>query len=276
MPPLGYDGSVTLVRVAGAPGDGASEVVDVIGVVADGIRRAAADTSGDLGIVVDDAAGPLDAPTTESLVLAVAVAAPGDDVLHLVHEDFGRQVEALDAQIVEVALRWHPDDPADVKKVQAQELVRLGAWLHETRRRLLVDLRVARSGAHAARDGAGAGDDVAELTRRVVVELHDLGIEPDLWALPSIGDAEAAASLAALVADEGRDAVGLLLAADGDDPAGEAPSEAAAYRGSVVGRDVWEAAVAAHRAGTATREEAIARIAEAIIGAAAPFNDVRG
>jgi hypothetical protein len=102
----------------------------------------------------------------------------------------------------------------------------------------------------------------------VVREIRDLGVEADVWSVAPPVDRESATELAAVVADEGRDRVGLIVRLGrGTDPAAAATwSGVAAYRGAVLGPDVWSDELAALAAGDLTRDEAARIIGDRLAG----------
>lgn len=281
MPPIGYDGPLSLLALDEGAGtrDG-----DDLRSVLDAWAQLRTQRGATYGVVLDETRGAdlARAAAGAGLVLAMPLEAPARDGLELAHGDaFAQHVESFHLDVAKVALRWHPADPADHKKAQAQQLVRVAAWLHETGRPLLVDLHVPPSADDldaVAGDAERAADEVVpELTERVITEIHDLGIEADLWALAAGGDA---AALASLVVSEGRDHVGILVAERDRDPEvlrrwmSQAAAEPA-YRGVYVGRRSWGDASSAPN-DDARGEDVAARTGEALARSVARFEDARG
>jgi myo-inositol catabolism protein IolC len=224
-----------------------------------------------LGMLVDDRDGRslLDRAAAAGWIRAVPVAARGSDTFALAHGDgFARHLEDLDVPLAHVGLSWNVGHPPEERKAQVMELARLAAWLHETDRKLLVDLgvpAVASDLDQVAGDRARFRQELHPgLVRRAVQELRDLGVEPDLWVVDPTGTDEDAAALAALALEAGRDDVALLVADAADDTAVRRAAAVTGYRGVVVGRSSWADPLAALAAGRATREETVRAIGAAV------------
>jgi myo-inositol catabolism protein IolC len=164
-------------------------------------------------------------------------------------ERFGGHLDELGADIAAVALDWNPADDPDHKKARVLVLVKLAAWLHETDRELLVDLRVPATTTDLDEVD---GDDRRyrterrpELIARAMQELRDLGVEVDLWVVDRPADRDAAKELAASALDEGRDEVAILVEAREDDAPEGSVATVTGYRGEVVGRAAWARRTAA-------------------------------
>lgn len=243
-------------------------------VVLDALEHAGATAgvaSSELAVLVDDRAGADVAREAEDRGFTIVLAADDrrQDRFALAHdEDFGSRIEDLDPTVTAVRLRWHPDDAPEVKKSQALGLTRLGAWLHETDRALLIELDVPPTDA----DLASVDGDAERYRRRVrpghareaLREVRELGVEADLWAVPGSADAADAAALGELVRDAGRDRVSVLVgdATAGDDDVIRACASAAAYRGAVLGPDLWATELRADLDDEGTRAEAARAIGD--------------
>jgi 5-dehydro-2-deoxygluconokinase len=271
---LGYDRRLFLLPLE-QPGEpvagrsdvpGGADVDDLEGVLLDALEHAATAA----GIDVDEVAvlvdGTLGAEvarevTARRLTLAVPVDDRAEERFTFAHgEGFARHIETLGPDLSSVRVRWHPDDDPDVKKEQALGLTKLAAWLHETERRLLVELLVAETDAGGAADVGGTSR-VPEAVR----EIRGLGIEADVWSLPGPLDRDQAQALGEVVADEGRDRVAAIVRLQGIDriePVAAACAGIPAYRGVVLGPDAWSTEVAALAAGEVGRDETVHAIGE--------------
>jgi hypothetical protein len=225
----------------------------------------------DAAVVVGDGwpAEVVDAVRTRGLRLVVPADDRREERFVFAHGDgFGRHIEEVGPDLSSVRVRWHPEDEPEVKKEQALGLTKLAAWLHETDRRLLIELEVA-----PPTEGA---DDV-DRTPEVVREIRDLGVEADVWSVASPLDPGSATGLAEVVTDEGRDRVGLVVrTGDGTAPTGavEALAGIGAYRGVELGPEVWSGPLAALAAGDVDPDQAARtigdRLARIIERSAAP------
>jgi myo-inositol catabolism protein IolC len=212
---------------------------------------------------------------------AVPVAAPDQDTFALEHgDDFARHLEAVEASVAHVALSWNVGHPPEERKAQVMELARLAAWLHETDRKLLVDLTVPAVPSDLEQvDGDRSrfrAERHPELVRRAVQEIRDLGVEPDLWIVDPSGSADDLAELAALAQEAGRDEVALLVADAAADAAIRRAAAITGYRGVVVGRSSWGDPLAALDAGQADRDGTIRSIAANVRRRLEVFSDAAG
>jgi myo-inositol catabolism protein IolC len=154
-------------------------------------------------------------------------------------------------------------------------LAKLAAWVHETDRKLLLDLGVPpvdtdleqADGDHTRyRTELRPG-----LVRRAVQEIRELGAEADVWVTEPTGTVDELAELSDLAREAGRDDVALLLA-DGTDDAGcRAAAGLTGYRGFVAGRSIWAEPLAALDAASTSRDEAVRAIEAAFRRRLEPF-----
>ncbi len=228
-----------------------------------------------LGVLVDEelGAGVARAVADAEVQLAMPVERAGRRLLELEHdEDWARHIDAFDPNLVKALVRWNPGDDAETKRAQAQLLSRVGAWLHQTHRRLLLELLVPASDDDLARvDGDHDRYDTElrpELTRRAIREIRDLGIEPDVWQIEGVDEPADAEALAAMVRDEDHDGEVALVLGDAEDEqrfehrlrtTGSLPGIA----GLAVGRPAWEQHLVAYQEGEVDREVAVERIGAA-------------
>jgi myo-inositol catabolism protein IolC len=279
--PLGDDGTLVLFTLepTGRRGD--------LPVSLDALERActvgSVPTARVVVLVADaDAATATEQVRARGFSLALALDDRDQERFTLAHgEDFARPVEELAPDVCAVRVRWHPDDEPDVKKAQALGLTKLGAWLHETDRHLLIELTVPPTDA----DLEQVAGDVARYERDhrpghtldAVREIRDLGTEADLWSVPASADREAVAALDELVRDGGRDRVGVVVEVEPgtDDARLRAAAAAPAYRGVSLRSSSWSEELASVDAGALTHDEAARTIGDRLaaiidLAAAAP------
>jgi hypothetical protein len=175
----------------------AADLLDTV----DAVRSDLGLAPSDVGVLLADAdrdAAALVACRERGFATVAVLERPGAGTLELRQgDDFADHVERLGADLASARLRWHPDDDADHKKAQALTLTRVAAWLHETGRRLLLEVVVPGEGDDATPD--------AEVVRRAVREIRELGTEADRWAVVHGG--RTASDLVELARDGGRDHV---------------------------------------------------------------------
>lgn len=266
---LGYDRRLFLLPLEqpGEPVVGRSappvggDLEDREPVLLEALAHAAATAGLDIDEVaalVDGSLGPELAREVSArrLTLAVPVDDRAEDRFAFAHGDaFAEHIEQVGPALSSVRLRWHPDDDPEVKKAQALGLTKLAAWLHETDRRLLIELLVI------APDG---GDDAAR-TPEVVREIRGLGIEADVWSVAGPTDRSDAEQLAEVVVDEGRDRVAAIVRLPETDliePVAAACAGIAAYRGVVFGPRIWEHELITDASGARDRERTVRTIAD--------------
>jgi myo-inositol catabolism protein IolC len=286
---LGYDGKLFILAIddlagtdtsltagEGAGAERSDRAREARQLVFDGLQRACdrvAIPRRQVAILVDEQLGRDVARAVQEhgITLALAVGRADQDVFDLADgEDFGAHITDVDPDLVAVAVRWNAGDAPDVKRTQARRLATLGAWLHQTGRSLLFELRVPATEEELAQVDGDAARYAAErrpaATRRAIAEIRDLGVDADVWAVEGAMDRADADALGALVRDEGRDQVGaLVLARDEQVTVDQAFQQAAAldaYQGFVIGRPLWSSAIVAHLAGDLGRDEAADRIAD--------------
>jgi myo-inositol catabolism protein IolC len=228
-----------------------------------------------LGVLVDEelGAGVARAAADAEVQLAMPIERAGRRLLELEHdENWARHIDAFDPGLGKALVRWNPGDDAETKRAQAQLLSRVGAWLHQTHRRLVVELLVPATDDDLARvDGDEDRYDTErrpELTRRAIREIRDLGIEPDVWQIEGVDDPADAEALSAMIRDEGRDGeVALVLGNLEDEQRFEQRLRTTCplpgIAGLAVGRPAWERHLVAYHEGEIDRDTAVERIGRA-------------
>jgi hypothetical protein len=222
----------------------------------------------ELAVLVDGGDGPPSGLRDREIIRALTVGRTDDATLELgLDEGFGDHLEDVGATIARIELTWNPGQPPASKKSQVMRLAKLAAWVHETDRKLLLDLAVPpvendleqTEGDHARyRTELRPG-----LVRRAVQEIRELGVEVDAWVTEPTGTAEELAELSDLAREAGRDDVALLLADGTDDATSRAAAGLTGYRGFVAGRSIWAEPLAALDAASMSRDETVRAIGTA-------------
>jgi myo-inositol catabolism protein IolC len=186
-------------------------------------------------------------------------------------EEFGRHVEAFDPTFCKVLVRYNPAGDRALNRRQAGRLKRLSDFLAaRDRSRFMFELLVPADPAQLERLGGDRTTYDLELRPRLMVEaireLQEAGVEPDLWKVEGLDRRADCQAVVRAARGEGRERVGCIVLGRGADEqkvrdwlgvAAGVPG----FVGFAVGRtDFWQPLVA-WRAGTATREQAVAEIA---------------
>jgi myo-inositol catabolism protein IolC len=266
---LGYDGKLYILafdhrgsfqkKMFGIEGDPSEEeterIADAKHLIFEGMLGAVADGADPsvTGVLVDEQFGaprntPADAKQ-RGLLLAMPVEKSGQPEFDFEYgEDFGAHIERFDPDFSKVLVRYNPDGDADMNRRQAERLKRLSDWLHEHDRRFLFELLVPADDQQLEQVGGDSDRFDAELRpelmRRAIVELQDIGVEPDIWKIEGIDTQEDCARIAATCRRDGRDGViCVVLGRGADDKKVEhwlrqgAPVEG--YAGFAIGRTIW-------------------------------------
>ena len=186
-------------------------------------------------------------------------------------EDFAAHIEKFHPTFSKVLVRYNPGGDAELNRQQAARLKRLSDYLRQANRSLFMfELLVP---AEKAQLDQVKGDKKAydlelrpKLMEQAIGELQDAGVEPDIWKIEGLDCREDCETVVAAARRDGREKVGCIILGRGEDEqkVREWLSTAAAVPGFIgfaVGRtDFWDPLVA-WRDGKATREEAVAAIA---------------
>src|SRR5438067_3989281 len=142
------------------------------------------------GILVDEEFGAdiVRRAKKEGYNFAMPVEKSGQDEFDFQYgDDFGSHIEEFDPTFSKVLVRYNVDGDRGMNERQAGRLKRLGDWLHDNGRKFLFELLVP---ATEKQLGSVGGDDDRydkevrpELMRRAIAELHERGVEPDIWKI---------------------------------------------------------------------------------------------
>jgi len=226
------------------------------------------------GILVDEQFGAaiLRDAASEGVATACPAEKSGQEEFDFEYgEDFARHVEAFAPTFCKVLVRYNPEGDARVNRIQAQRLKRLSDYLAGANKsRFMFELLVPPERAQLDRLGGDKHAYDLELRPRLMVqaieELQTAGVEPDLWKIEGLDSRSDCERIVAAARRGGRDRVGCIILGRGEDDRkvrewlGTAAG-VAGFVGFAVGRtDFWEPLVA-WRAGTSSRDAAVAEIA---------------
>jgi myo-inositol catabolism protein IolC len=270
-----------LLGIEGRPGpQEAARITEAKAVIFEGLLRALDEgvPRDGAGVLVDEQYGADLARTArkEGLVLAMPVERSGQDEFDFEYgEAFGEHVEEFDPTFAKVLVRYNPDGDREVNARQLVRLERLSTWLHDRDRRLLFELLVPPTPSELE----GVGGDADRYDREVrpglvlqaIRDFHERGVEPDVWKIEGLERKEDCRSVADLARSAGRDEVGCVVLGRGANRDAverwlRAGAGVPGFVGFAVGRTIWHEALVAWRDGSASREDAAARIAETYRG----------
>ena len=264
---LGYEGNLYILafdhrgsfqkKMFGIEGDPTTEesetIADAKTVIFEGFRKAVekgAPKEG-AGLLVDEQFGGDIAKTAkkEGLMFAMPVEKSGQNEFDFDYgEDFGKHIEEFDPTFVKVLVRYNPDGDKAMNERQTARLKKLCDWLHDNDRNFLFELLVPAEDAQL--ESVGGDTDRydkelrPELMLRTIQELHDAGIQPDIWKIEGIDKREDCERISELTRSGGRDnVVCVVLGRGADDDAVDHWLRQGAgvpgYVGFAIGRTIW-------------------------------------
>ncbi|MFN2545325.1 MAG: 2-deoxy-5-keto-D-gluconate 6-phosphate aldolase domain-containing protein [Actinomycetota bacterium] len=254
----------------------AERISDAKTVIFEGFQKAIDDgapkESG--GILVDEQFGAdiVRRAKKEGYLFAMPVEKSGQDEFDFQYgDDFGGHIEEFDPTFSKVLVRYNVEGDQGMNSRQSERLKRLGEWLHENGRKFLFELLVPAEESQLS--GVGGETDRydkelrPELMRRAVAELHERGVEPDIWKIEGIDKREDCETISAEVRKDGRDGVVCVVLGRGANEASvehwlKTGAGVAGYIGFAIGRTIWWDPLKSFVDGQMSRETAISGIAQ--------------
>jgi myo-inositol catabolism protein IolC len=241
---------------------------------------------GATGVLVDEQFGS-DIPELAKelgLKLARPIEKSGLSEFDFQYDDaFGEHIEADDADFSKVLVRLNPDGDAETNERQLARLKRLADWLHEHDRKFLFELLVpAEPDQLESVDGDSNRYDAElrpELMRRAIEQIHDYGIDVDVWKIEGVDAREDAQMLIAQTrTGEGREGVTSVLLGRGasDEKVDHWLQQAAPVEGFIgfaIGRSIWWDALKGFLDGDLERGAASDQIADSYLRFVKVYND---
>jgi myo-inositol catabolism protein IolC len=286
---LGYDGSLFILAfdhrgsfqkkffgITGEPNtEETATIADAKRVIFEGFGKAVADGAPKdaVGILVDEQFGAdlVREAKAAGLLFAMPVEKSGQEEFDFQYgAEFGAHIEEFDPTFNKVLVRYNPEGDQMMNERQSVRLKELGDWLHANDRTFLFELLVpATDGQLAQVDGDADRFDKEirpALMREAIAELHDAGVEPDIWKIEGIDTREDCEMIASATRVGGRDGVVCVVLGRGaDDTAVDHWLRQGAgvpgYVGFAIGRTIWWDPLKAFVDGTLPRDEASTQIA---------------
>jgi myo-inositol catabolism protein IolC len=225
------------------------------------------------GILVDEQFGAaiLRDAKAEGFITACAAEKSGQAEFDFQYgEDFARHVETFDPTFCKVLVRYNPEGNQALNQTQAGRLRRLSDYLaNRGKSRFMFELLVP---AEKAQLDSLHGDKAAydrELRPRLMVgaieQLQAAGVEPDLWKVEGLDRREDCQKIVATARAGGRASVGCIILGRGENEQKvtdwlRTAASVPGFIGFAIGRTDFWGPLVDWRAGTMTRDEAVATI----------------
>jgi myo-inositol catabolism protein IolC len=265
-----------LLGIEGRPGpEEAARITDAKAVIFEGLQRALDEGAprDAAGMLVDEQYGADLARQArkEGLVLAMPVEKSGQDEFDFEYgEAFGEHIEEFDPTFAKVLVRYNSDGDREMNARQLVRLERLSTWLHERDRKLLFELLVPPTPQQL--EGVGGDPDRYDrevrpgLVLQAIRDLHERGVEPDVWKIEGLEREEDCRAVADLARSGGRDGVVCVVLGRGANREAverwlRAGAGVPGFVGFAIGRTIWHEPLVAWRDSSVSREDAAARIA---------------
>jgi myo-inositol catabolism protein IolC len=265
-----------LFGIEGTPTPAESERIrEAKRIILDGLLVAAESApAGTVGALVDEENGAAVAREAKRLGLPFAMAAEKSSVPEFDFEygdDFARHIEAFEPDFVKILARYNPDGDRELNRRQAERLARLSDYLAPRTTKYLFELIVPPEPHQLAALDSDSERFATELRPQLaaaaIAELHEAGVEPDIWKVEGLDSAEDCRLVADAARAGGRDDVACVVLGAGADDATVAHwlRQAATVDGFVgfaIGRTIFWDALKGWLAGDTDRETAVETIAD--------------
>jgi myo-inositol catabolism protein IolC len=206
----------------------------------------------------------------EGVILAMPVEKSGQDEFDFEYaQDFGAHIEEFDPTFSKVLVRYNPQGDREMNARQMVRLKKLGDWLHQRDRKFLFELLVPAEPAQL--ESVGGDEDRFDkevrpaLMLQAIRDLHDGGVEPDVWKIEGLDRREDCRAIADLVRSAGREGVACVVLGRGADDAAvehwlRQGAGVPGYIGFAIGRTIWWDALKSYLDEETGREEAASTI----------------
>lgn len=150
-------------------------------------------------------------------------------------ENFAAHIEKFKPDFTKVLIRYNPKDSEELRQIQKEKLKMINDYSHNNNYKFLLEVLVppTREQLAEAEDSEEEYDKKlrANLTADVIHEMHDFGIEPDVWKLEGFSEKENYQKVILAIQSGERKKVGLVVLGRG---AGEHKVEEWLHVGSQV------------------------------------------
>jgi myo-inositol catabolism protein IolC len=251
-------------------------VVDSKRIIYEGFREAVGGgvAQASAGILVDEefGAGILRDAMRNGYVTALSTEKSGSDEFDFEYGTaFAQHIEAFNPTFAKVLVRYNPEGEAALNRRQTARLKELSDYCRTSGPLLMFELLVPATAAQMARVHGDKGIYDSQVRPGLMMQtlrtLQDAGIEPDIWKIEGLDRREDCERIVETARRDGRGEVGCIVLGRGADERKvvgwlETAAAVTGFIGFAVGRTTFWDAVADYEAHTATRQEAVSRVAQ--------------
>ncbi len=206
------------------------------------------------------------------VVTCVTVEKSGQDEFDFEYGDrFGDYLKQAAPTFAKVLVRYNPDGDARVNESQRRRLRTLSDYARAEGFKFMFELLIPATGRQLDSVGGDTRQYDVKLRPGLVVraihELHEAGVEPDVWKLEGVEDAKSARSIVAACRADGRGNVGLIVLGRGENERRvrqwlSVGAKTEGFIGFAVGRTVFWGPLVDFKDGRISRDEAVSHIAD--------------
>ena len=227
----------------------------------------------DAGILVDEEFGEAILADARERGIATAVATErsgGDEYAFEYGDDWAARLDAMQPTFAKALVRYNPDGDTALNARQTARLRLLSEHCRARELHFMFELLVPATDAQL--ETAGGDKTVFDrdarplLMDRAIRELQDAGVEPDIWKIEGLSEADDCRRIVATARRDGRDATACIVLGRGADEAQvirwlTVAAGVPGFIGFAVGRTSFWDAVAGFHARTMTRQTAVEVVA---------------
>lgn len=186
-------------------------------------------------------------------------------------ERWQEHIDAFAPTFAKVLVRYNPEGDEELNRRQAARLKQLSDYCHRIGRRFMFELLVPMTPQQSERSNGDSRLYDLELRPSLMVaaiqELHQAGVEPDVWKVEGLDRHADCVAVAATARRDGRDAVGCIILGRGSSESGvlawlRVAAAVPGFIGFAVGRTSFWDALVGLRDGKLERGAAVEQIAD--------------
>ncbi len=136
-------------------------------------------------------------------------------------DQFGSHIKQINPIFAKALLRFNPQDSGELKKKQARQLKKLSDFCHENGFKFLLEVLIEPTSEQLDSVGADKGKFDSflrpKLACEVIVELQDLGVEPDVWKMEGVEKEDDYKLMVSKARRDKRDNVSIVILGRGEE-----------------------------------------------------------